>query len=382
MQEHMNYVTQENIKNIEESVEKTLTLTDDKEKLAITLEADKMLNDLFAVNLGSASDRLSLTKKIDELGDSVIKQSSSTCSLLKVRIGSLTNLNDENDSKSEIITNLEDLNYEMKKLDPSKINFDEKSLFGKISRNIKRYFAKYQTADVVIKEIFESLEKNKKRLESDNKTLQIKQVELRNSTLEVKRLIEYVTYLSSALDERIKMAKENGENEEIINFIEKNISFVVLQKIQDFQQQLVVNQNGYLALEIIIQNNKELIRNVKKSQTTTRNALETGIIVASALYDQKIVLKQINLLDSTTNHIIESTANLLKTQGTTIQKQAIESGPSIEALKSAFISTFEAYDELDNFKENAIPILKERIAQFAELAETGEQRIKQIEKNK
>ena len=54
----------------------------------------------------------------------------------------------------------------------------------------------------------------------------------------------------------------------------------------------------------------------------------------------------------------------------------------IEALKSAFISTFEAYEELDTFKENALPLLKERIAEFAELAETGEQRIKQIEKNK
>lgn len=379
MSEHMNYITENNVKNIEENVEKTLTLTNDKEKLAISSEANKMINALFNVDLSSSADRLSLTKKIDELGDSVIKQSSSTCSLLKVKIGNLSNLNGENDSKSEIITSLEDLNYEMKKLDPSKINFDEKSLFGKISRTVKRYFEKYKTADIVIKEIFESLEKNRKRLESDNKTLQIKQVELRNSTLEIKKLIEYVTYLNSTLEERIHLAKEQGENEEIIDFVEKNISFVILQKIQDFQQQLVVNQNGYLALEIIIQNNKELIRNVKKAQTTTKNALETAVIVASALYDQKIVLKQINLLDSTTNHFIETTANVLKVQGTAIQKQAIESGPSIESLKTAFMTTLEAYEELDTFKKESIPLLKARIAEFGELAETAEKRINQIE---
>lgn len=382
MTEQMNYVTQDNIKVLEASVKNSLQLTDEEEKSAIVSEADQMVNALFDVNLGSASDRISLTNKIESLGDDVIKKSSSSCSLLKVKIGTLSNLNDKNDSKTAIITGLEDLNYEMKKLDPSKINFDEKGLFGKISRSIKRYFAKYQTADVVIKEIFDTLEKSGKRLESDNKTLEIKQVELRNATLEVQKLIEYVTYLHSALEERIQMAKEQNNDEEIIDFVEKNIIFAVLQKIQDFQQQLVVNQQGYMALEIIIQNNKELMRNVKKAQTTTRAALETGIIVASALYDQKIALKQLNILNTTTNYYISETSKLLKAQGTDIQKQSIESGPSYEALKEAFINTFEAFDELDNFKQNAIPLLKERISEFTELAESGEQRIKQIESNK
>ena len=124
------------------------------------------------------------------------------------------------------------------------------------------------------------------------------------------------------------------------------------------------------------------MRNVKKAQTTTRAALETGIIVAAALYDQKIALKQLNILNTTTNYYIAETSKLLKTQGTDIQKQSIESGPSYETLKEAFINTFEALDEIDNFKENAIPLLKERITDFASLAETGEQRIKQMEKNK
>lgn len=382
MTEHMNYVTQDNIKDIEESVEKSLQLTDEEGKSAIVSEANQMVNALFDINLGSATDRISLTNKIESLGDDVIKKSSSSCSLLKVRIGTLSNLNDKNDSKTAIITGLEDLNYEMKKLDPSKINFDEKGLFGKISRSIKKYFEKYKTADVVIKEIFDTLEKSKNRLESDNKTLEIKQVELRNATLELQRLIDYVTYLNSALEERIQMAKEQCVDEEIIHFVEKNIVFAVLQKMQDLQQQLVVNQQGYMALEIIILNNKELMRNVKKAQTTTRAALETGIIVAAALYDQKIALKQLNILNTTTNYYIAETSKLLKTQGTDIQKQSIESGPSYETLKEAFINTFEALDEIDNFKENAIPLLKERIADFANLAETGEQRIKQMEKNK
>lgn len=382
MTEQMNYVTQDNIKVLEASVKKSLQLTDEEEKSAIVSEAEQMVNALFDVNLGSASDRISLTNKIESLGDDVIKKSSSSCSLLKVKIGTLSNLNDKNDSKTAIITGLEDLNYEMKKLDPSKINFDEKGLFGKISRSIKRYFAKYQTADVVIKEIFDTLEKSGKRLESDNKTLEIKQVELRNATLELKKSIEYANYLNSALEERIQMAKEQGVDEEIIQFVEKNIGFAVLEKIKDLYQQLDINNQGYLALEIIITNNKALIRNVKKAQTTTRAALELGIVVAAALYDQKITLNQLNILNTTTNYYISETAKLLKTQGADIQKQSLESGLSYETLKEAFMNTFEAINDIDNFKENAIPLLKEKIAGFKDIYETGEQKIKQIESNK
>lgn len=377
-------ITQANVKQFEKEVESSLdNNTTQSIDIALQEEVTQMIDSLFLVDLSSASNKLSLTNKIEELGDNIIKRSSSACSLLNVRIGALNKLNDNNDPKSEIITTIEDLNYEMKKLDPSKINFDEKGLFGKISRSIKKYFEQYKTADAIIKEIFDSLEKSKKRLESDNKTLEIKQVEFRNVTLELKNLINYLIYLNNALEERLILAKKQGQDEEVIHFIETNIVFIIVDKINNLQTQLTTNQNGYVALEILIQNNKVLLRNAKNAQTTTRSAIETAIIVASALYDQKITLKQIDMLNSTTNHYISQTSKLLKSQGTAIQKQAIESGGiSTETLKEAFTNTFEALEEINTFKQEAIPLLRARIDEFSKLIELGESKIKEIEKNK
>lgn len=374
------YVTPENVIELEEKAEKTLTVSSEK-KDKLANEANQLVDNLFSLNMGNAQNKISITSKIENLGDDVLKKAASQCTLLKVRVGDISKLNSKDEASNVVVTDLATLSHEMKKLDPSKIDFDEKGLFGKVSRKIKSYFEKYQTADKVLAKIFESLEANKKRLENDNKTLMIKQADLYSATFALNEMIEYVSYLSSTLDDRITLAEANGEDTEIVDYIKKNISFVVLQKIQDLQQQMVICQNGYVAMEILIQNNKELIRNVKRAQTTSRAALEIGVMVAAALFHQKVVLRQVGILNQTTNYFIGETSRLLREQGTAIQQQSIEMGPSYETMVEAFENCFGALDDLDTYRAEAIPLLRERIAQFKQLTDSAEVRMKQIEAN-
>ena len=78
-----------------------------------------------------------------------------------------------------------------------------------------------------------------------------------------------------------------------------------------------VNQQGYLSMEIVRRNNKELIRAVERAQNVTVSALRTAVTVASALYNQKIVLEKVQAVNKTTNDLIKSTSEMLKTQGAT-----------------------------------------------------------------
>ena len=55
---------------------------------------------------------------------------------------------------------------------------------------------------------------------------------------------------------------------------------------------LVKKQSG-IALEVIRNNNKEIIRNIERITDVTFVALNTAIIVAEALYNQKISLKKL-----------------------------------------------------------------------------------------
>ena len=90
--------------------------------------------------------------------------------------------------------------------------------------------------------------------------------------------------------------------------------FYVRQKHQDLLTQLAVSIQSYLAIDIIIKNNIELIKGVDRASTTTVSALRTAVIVAQALGNQKLVLDQITALNTTTSDLIQRTSEMLKGQ--------------------------------------------------------------------
>ncbi|WP_301094837.1 toxic anion resistance protein, partial [Faecalibaculum rodentium] len=152
------------------------------------------------------------------------------------------------------------------------------------------------------------------------------------------------------------------------------------QRVMDMQQMQAVNQQGYLSMEIVRRNNKELIRAVERAQNVTVSALRTAVTVASALYNQKIVLEKVQAVNKTTNDLIKSTSEMLKTQGAQIQQTSMEANISVETLQEAFRNTFDAMDAIDAYKQKALPRMREQIEAFKVLADQGEERISRIER--
>ena len=148
----------------------------------------------------------------------------------------------------------------------------------------------------------------------------------------------------------------------------------------DFQQLQVVNQQGVVAMDVIRSNNKELIRAVDRAETVTVSSLRTAVTVAGALYNQKIVLEKVQYLNESTNTMIKATAKMLKDQGVEIQQQATEANISVDTLKQSFADTLSALDDISNYKQEALPKIAKTIAEFRELAETGEKRLQEMEK--
>jgi uncharacterized protein YaaN involved in tellurite resistance len=191
--------------------------------------------------------------------------------------------------------------------------------------------------------------------------------------------------LGIAMDEeitrQIEEAKARSEDEEKIQFVTEEVLFPLRQRIMDMQQMVVVNHQGIVAMEVIIRNNKELIRGVDRAKTVTITALRTAVMVASALYNQKIVLRKIELLNETTSNLISSTSRMLKEQGVAIHKQATESSVSPEVLKQSFQEAIAALEDISTFKQQALPKMKETITQFRILAEEGEREISRLERS-
>ena len=148
----------------------------------------------------------------------------------------------------------------------------------------------------------------------------------------------------------------------------------------DLQQQLAVNQQGVLATELVIRNNKELAQGVNRALNVTVTALQVGATVAMALANQKIVLDKLDSVNKTTSDLIAGTAARLKTQGVEIQKRAAGTQISMDSLKSAFADINTALTDLSTFRMAALPQMASTILELDQVTQDAQKTIQNVEK--
>lgn len=339
--------------------------------------ATNNVTEIMGLNLDSLDERKNMVKSIDAFGMETLQSSSKKSSMLQVSCNNLSQMGGEGGA---IASSLLDLQREVKDLDPSVIDFTKEGIFGKVFNPLRAYFNKYQKADTVINDIVVSLNKGKETLQNDNTTLEIEEVAMRDLTKKLMKEIEMGTLMDEALANELDKAKAGNGDPDKIRFISEEILFPLRQRIMDMQQMMVVNQQGIIAVEIVRRNNKELIRGVDRANNVTISAMRIAAMVASALYNQNIVLKKIEMLNTTTNELISGTSRMLKEQGAQIQKQSMEANISVDTLKTAFADVIAAMDAISNYKQEALPKMRQTINEFKALAEVGEQEIQRLEK--
>lgn len=254
---------------------------------------------------------------------------------------------------SSVGKTLLDLRRTVEDLDPSQATGARRWLdllpFGD---KIEDYFRKYQSAQTQLNGILHSLRNGQDELTKDNVALNLEKA---NLWAVMGRLNQYV-YVAERLDAKLaaRIAEIELTDPETAKTLNQDVLFYVRQKQQDLLTQLAVSIQSYLAIDIIIKNNIELIKGVDRASTTTISALRTAVIVAQALGNQKLVLDQITALNTTTSNMIQRTSEMLKENSAAIQEQAASSTIGIEQLQAAFANIYATMDSIDEFKLKAL----------------------------
>lgn len=283
----------------------------------------------------------------------------------------------------EVANALIELKMKVEELDPAQLDLKPgwfSRMAGKlpvVGTRLKRYFSRYESSETIMDAIIRSLQRGQDQLKRDNGILVDDQIEMRELTLKLEKAIKLGRHLDRKLEE--KMTSRFASDEQKYRFIQEELIFPLRQRIIDLQQQLAVSQQGVLAMEIIIRNNKELIRGVNRALDVTVNALQVGVVVALALVNQKIVLDKIEALNTTTSNLLRDTAARLKTQGVAIQKQASSAMLQMEALKSAFADVRTALEDISNYRLRAVEQMSATIQELAQMTKEGEEVIKRME---
>ena len=378
-------IEQNSIANLDISeIQKELDLAvkiPDVKQAELSQVADKAVKSVIELDLDSETDRRELIDFVESFGMGGLNASA-----LQNRSMSLTidKLVETDQGGGPVNRSLVDLRREIAKLDPADVDFSGKGLLNIILRPIKRYFAKYKRAEIVIQEIIESLNKSKKTLKNDMITLNLDKEELKK----IYHTLDADIKIGSEIDEKImrhinqKQASDSPLSIEKVRFIEDEVLLPLGQRVMDLRQLLVVNQQGRLSMEVILRNNQELGRAVDRAVNVTVAALKTAVMVAGALYNQRIALQKIQAVNETTDSLISGTAKMLKTQGAEIGRRSMESTVSVDSLKRAFEDAMTAMEDIGRYRREALPKIRDAIERFRELANTGDKALSALESQK
>ncbi|OWV34555.1 toxic anion resistance protein [Pacificimonas flava] len=266
-------------------------------------------------------------------------------------------------SETDIGKDLTELRKTVEDLDPGKRGnlLSKRKLFGIIPMGSKArsYFAGYQSAQSHIAAILDRLKSGKDELLRDNAAID----QERKNLWQTMGRLEQMIYVAKTLDAKLeaRAAELDATDPEKAKAIRESALFYTRQRVTDLLTQMAVTVQGYLALDLVKKNNVELMKGVDRASTTTVSALRTGVTVAQAMTNQKLVLDQITALNTTTAGVIDSTGEMLRSQTGEIHRQAASSTIPLETLKRAFENVYATMDEIDEFKQNALGSMKQTV---------------------
>jgi uncharacterized protein YaaN involved in tellurite resistance len=314
-------------------------------------KVDDYINSLLAADAKSP-EFANKSNDVRTMGDADIREAANTSNrLLQVPVRALNE--GGLSSGSKVGTTLVELRRTVEDLDPKGAS-GAKKILGMIpfGNKLRDYFQKYQSAQSHLNAIIQALYDGQDELRRDNASLN---QEKQNLWTTMARLNQYI-YVAERLDARLSttIAELDTSDPTRAKALREDVLFYVRQKHQDLLTQLAVSIQGYLAMDIVIKNNIELIKGVDRATTTTVSALRTAVIVAQALANQQLVLNQITALNQTTSRMIESTSEMLRDNSTRIQAGAASAAVGLPELQKAFANIYATMDAIDTYKIAAL----------------------------
>lgn len=336
----------------------------------IDSQADEVVAKLMTVD-PSQVDKLSVNKAaIQNLGGELQREAARRSAMLKQPVHKLY----EGATEGAPVANaLVDLKMKVEELDPGQIDLAPgwaTRLLGRlpfVGTPMKRYFSRYETSSTQLDAIVRSLRNGKEQLNRDNITLTDDQKAMHALAEKLGKAVKLGQMIDAKLAAKLERELAVGDPKRAV--VENEWLFPLRQRIQDLQQQLVVNQQGIMAIDLIIRNNVELMRGVDRATNVTVSALQVAVTLALALANQRVTLEKVLAVNETTDKLIGQTAQTLRTQGAEIHKMAAGTSLNIETLKQAFTDIRAALDDVTRFRQEALPKMAEAIVELDKISD-------------
>ena len=346
----------------------------------IDTQADQVVSQLMTIDPAQA-EKVTMNKQvIQNLGGDLQREAARRSAMLKQPVHKLYEGATDGGSVANALV---DLKVKMEELDPGQYDFEPGWATRALGRlpfvgtPLKRYFSRYEASSTQLDAIVRSLRNGKEQLSRDNITLSDDQKAMRMLAEKLQKAVQLGQLIDTKLATKVERELAVGDPKRAV--IENEWLFPLRQRVQDLQQQLVVNQQGIMAMDLIIRNNVELMRGVDRATNVTVSALQVAVTLALALANQRVTLEKVMAVNETTVKLIGQTAKTLRTQGAEIHKLASGTSLNIETLKTAFTDIRAALDDVSRFRQEALPKMAQAIVELDKLSDEAGRTIENMD---
>jgi uncharacterized protein YaaN involved in tellurite resistance len=340
----------------------------------LSSRADQVIEEVIKANANYSDS----SKAITSIGSKELNEISELSQILDSPLKNI--MGEKNSPQESIAKSLIEIKTQADEISPNKFDLNP-GFFGKLiakitgNSSVNKYATKFASTKDIIQSIVESLDYSIIKLKEDNAILEQDKARFRKASDSLKKEIQ----LLFVIDKKIEEQAEKEQNEEIKNFLLEEVLFNVRNHLQDIQQTYVASQQGVAALNILIKNNKELIRGVERTKRATIPVISIGFTIATGLASQKKILDLTNDINNMTSDTMVRNSQMIKEQGASIQKQAASSTLDIEKITQSMNDLMSAIDDVENFKRNALPDMKESVNKLQELSNIIDNKISKFD---
>ena len=334
---------------------------DDAKQAELRAKAQQFVDGLATLDMRSPQFAEKVSQ-ITTMGDSDMRAAASMANRMLERPAEAMGKNG-GDAQTRVSNTLVDLRHTVTGLDPKREDLTGVKKILKYlpgGDKVDRYFDKYRSAQSHLDAIIKGLSSGQDELRKDNAAIETEKANMWTTMGKLSEYNELAGALDAAVEQKVAELEAASKSEDA-NIMRSDALFPIRQRRQDLMTQMAVNVQGYMALDLIRKNNLELIKGVDRAQTTTIAALRIAVIVSQALSRQKLVLDQINALNTVTSNLIESTSEQLKLQGGAINQQAASATIDVAKLQAAFDNVFATMDAVDTFRAQAVDSMAQTV---------------------
>lgn len=279
-------------------------------------------------------------------------------------------MNNPNHNLPEQLSKLKEI---VSELEPNYLKEGKlKQFFSKIIRKspMEKYAQKYKTVEAEVETIIEALLSGKDRLQEDTVMLhQLKEVAIER----IERLneqIEIGKQLNQMLEEEMKKEEWQQDPAPIQKGQQK-----VLTRVKNMQQAVLVLQQSLASVDIIVENNEKLEEAIFNAITMTKNIITVTASIQLALSNQRKVIDSVKNVNETTEAMLLSNAQLLKSNTEETLKTLEEPAIAMETFRKAYEEVYSAIELTEQSNARIIESSKKFIEEMNELNEQMERKL-------